>query len=97
MSRQPGRPAIPEAPQFEVDGAVFAVFAGPVAAVDAATPAVTVAYDGRNSELCKDDCDEGTCTKSMSDPYGCGSCCGCLGGCVRGYEEQLAEEVGADT
>ena len=53
-----------------------------------------VIYDKRFSDLCKDVCDEGVCSKSMSDPYGCGSCCGCLGGCVRGYEEQMVEVQG---
>lgn len=50
-----------------------------------------IPYDGRYSALCKDACDEGTCTSSLGEPYGCGSCCGCLGGCVRGYEEQMVE------
>lgn len=53
-----------------------------------------VIYDGRASDLCKDDCDEGTCTPNYGDPYGCGCCCGCLGGCVRGYEEQMVEVQG---
>jgi len=52
-------------------------------------------YDGRHSDLCKDECNEGTCTPSLGDPYGCGCCCGCLGGCVRGYEEQMVEQQSA--
>lgn len=51
-------------------------------------------YDGRYSDLCKNECDESTCTSSLGEPYGCGSCCGCLGGCVRGYEEQMVEQQG---
>lgn len=31
---------------------------------------------------CRDRCAYGTCGgPSMGDPYGCGGCCGCLGGC----------------
>lgn len=51
-------------------------------------------YDGRISDDCKDECQQGTCRPSWGDPYGCGGCCGCLGGCYAGWSEQMEEEVG---
>jgi hypothetical protein len=49
-------------------------------------------YDGRISEDCKQECQQGTCVKTWGDPYGCGGCCKCLGGCYAGHMEQLEQE-----
>jgi hypothetical protein len=35
---------------------------------------------------CDPICLYGECTLNMSDPYGCGGCCGCRGGCQVDYE-----------
>lgn len=51
-----------------------------------------MSYDGRVSEACKDECQQGTCVKTWGDPYGCGGCCACTGGCYVGAMEQLDEE-----
>jgi hypothetical protein len=48
-------------------------------------------YDGRISALCQDACQAGECGYPQTVD-GCGGCCGCLGGCAEGYEEQLIEE-----
>lgn len=48
-------------------------------------------YDGRYSADCAKACAEATCTAPRTSE-GCGGCCECLGGCYRGYEEQVAEE-----
>jgi hypothetical protein len=53
-----------------------------------ATPEVV--YDGRRSFECEKECADGTC-RSMYYGDGCGGCCGCLGGCRVGYEEQVEE------
>lgn len=53
-----------------------------------------IVYDGRRSEQCKTECQAGTCRQTS---YGCGGCCGCLGGCELGYEEQLAEASGGSS
>lgn len=45
-------------------------------------------YDGRISEACKDECQEGTCSHGGLYTNACGGCCGCLGGCVLGWNEQ---------
>lgn len=37
---------------------------------------------------CPGACHYGTCTKTWSDPYGCGGCCSCLGGCQATYEDK---------
>lgn len=53
-------------------------------------------YDGRYSTKCVIACQAGECRHPRTVD-GCGGCCGCLGGCAEGYEEQLAEEqTGAD-
>jgi hypothetical protein len=49
-----------------------------------------VEYDGRVSADCEKECADGTC-RSMYYGDGCGGCCGCLGGCRYGYEEQVEE------
>lgn len=56
---------------------------------DAAKAAPT--YDGRISALCRESCDVGECGKPLIPGLACGGCCGCLGGCVRGWEEQDEE------
>lgn len=43
-----------------------------------------------DTEPCKAECVYGTCRKTMSDPYGCGGCCACLGGCHAEYEKTYA-------
>lgn len=52
-------------------------------------------YDGRVSDACKERCSAGdafACRKTMGDPYGCGTCCSCMGGCYEGAMEQMEEE-----
>ena len=40
--------------------------------------------------LCAERCVYGTCRKTMADPYGCGGCCACLGGCQIAHERESA-------
>jgi hypothetical protein len=42
---------------------------------------------------CEDKCAYGMCSDEgrVAEPYGCGGCCGCLGGCQVTYEEEEAE------
>lgn len=51
-------------------------------------------YDGRLSTECETTCQAGECRHPRTVD-GCGGCCGCLGGCVLGFEEQEAEEQSA--
>lgn len=37
---------------------------------------------------CAERCAYGACTPNMSDPCGCGGCCGCLGGCEVEHDNQ---------
>lgn len=48
-------------------------------------------YDGRISESCKTECQQGECAWPKTHS-GCGGCCGCLGPCVLGWQEQEWEE-----
>lgn len=43
---------------------------------------------------CPGRCLVGECRRSSGDPYGCGGCCSCLGGCFALYEQgQTAPHV----
>lgn len=39
---------------------------------------------------CPSECAYGACAPSWSDPYGCGGCCRCLGGCHLEYDVEQA-------
>lgn len=46
-------------------------------------------YGGRVSEECATECQDDC---GVVVPFGCGGCCGCLGGCRLGWEEQVDDE-----
>jgi hypothetical protein len=56
-------------------------------------PTPNIVYDGRHSAECKMACSDGECRHPRT-MEGCGGCCGCLGGCRLGMEEQEIEAQG---
>lgn len=48
-------------------------------------------YDNRVSAECVTECQVGACNQPRLPGLACGSCCQCLGGCERGWFEQIEE------
>lgn len=60
----------------------------PVFQYDRLTALVDIRPFDNDLNPCAERCAYGACTPNLSDPYGCGGCCSCLGGCQVEHENR---------